>query len=198
MKKVEESKKFKDRKILFLLYPKEDETHKKALELIKANYDYLMINHDRDVDNEGNIKKEHVHCIVRLGSNPRWNTAVCEELGIKANYSRQIRNLDKACLYLIHFNEPDKFHYDISDLSGTFVNRVIQLINNEDKLEGEKVVELIEFIENSEGYINMTDFSKYCALNGKWDVFRRSGVIFCKMLEEHNQKYYKSQIEENI
>ena len=53
--------------------------------------------------------------------------------------------------------------------------------------EGDKVNELIDFIENADKEISVSSFARTCAIMGRWDVFRRSGAIFLKMIEEKNK-----------
>lgn len=179
--------KFRSRTISLLLYP-DDLTHCKAMEQIKANYDYVAILHDKDKVAETNeLKKPHWHVILRF-KNANWNSAICKELGIELNYSEQIRNFDNAMMYLIHYNDSDKAQYDISEVFGTFTNRLTDIINNQNKSEGEKVLELIEFIENYDGVLSVSVFARHCASNGYWSEFRRSGAIFCKMIDEHNEE----------
>lgn len=178
--------KFRSRTIAFLLYPS-DYAHVKAMETIKSNYDYVAILHDKDYTEDGEIKKAHWHVILRF-KNATWNSAICKELGIELNYSEQIRNFDNAMMYLIHYNDSDKYQYDIKEVFGTFKNRLTDILNNQNKSEGEKIVELIEYIENKKGYLSVTEFAKYCAMNGYWSEFRRSGAIFCKMIDEKNSK----------
>lgn len=182
---MEKLKKENSRNFCLLLYP-EDSTHVKALEKIKSNYDYAYILHDKDVTEDGEIKKAHWHVVVNVGKNARWNTAIADELGITPNYVEKCGKLDRALQYLIHYNEPDKYHYDLSEVHGNLKTRLKIEINKEDKTEDERVDRLIDFI-NESGYLTVTEFAKYCATNGYWDVFRRSGVIFCKILEEHNR-----------
>lgn len=194
--------KFRSRSISFLLYP-DDFSHVYAMEQIKSNYDYVAILHDKDFYAEdvlaedgtlkyakGEIKKAHWHVILRF-KNATWNSAICKELGIEINYSEQIRNFDNAMMYLIHYNDSDKYQYDVKEVFGTFKNRLTDILNNQNKSEGEKIVELIDFIENKKGYLSVTEFARYCANNGYWAEFRRSGSIFCKMIDEKNEKYKK-------
>ena len=63
--------KFRSRKFCLLLYPNEDKTHKKALEYIKLNYDYALIVHDKDTNENNEIKKAHTHVVVSF-SNAKW------------------------------------------------------------------------------------------------------------------------------
>ena len=72
---------------------------------------------------------------------------------------------------------------------------MIASMNKGDVTEDERVERLIDYIGEC-GYLSLTEFSKYCASNGYWDVFRRSGVIFCKLIEEHN-KYFVKEMEED-
>lgn len=177
--------KFRDRKFCLLLYPDCPE-HSLAFEVIKQGYDYAAILHDKDTDDDGVVKKAHWHIVLRCSSNAIWSTALADDLGITANYIERCRNLDRALEYLIHFNESDKYQYAVTDVFGPLVHRLQKLVNSVNKDEGEKVIDLISYIESMEGYLSCTDFSKWCASNGYWDVYRRAGGIFNNILSEHN------------
>lgn len=177
--------KFRDRKFAFLLYP-EDKSHKKALETLIKSYDIAYILHDKDLDENGEIKKAHYHVVIKISDkNAIWSTAICKKIGIEENYIQEIKKLDNMLLYLIHYNDSDKFQYDISEVKGNLVNRIKILINKDDKLEGEKVIEIIELIDNSD-ILKMKDLALYCAENGYWSEFRRGASIFSQILYEHN------------
>lgn len=66
------------------------------------------------------------------------------------------------------------------------------------KSETEKVIELIDIIENSDGIISIPDFKKFCATNDYWSEFRRSGNIFCKIIDEHNTNQNNNTISKKI
>ncbi len=181
---------FKTRKFCILLYPDEDKTHHSALEFIKLNYDYAYIIHDKDKDEKGNIKKSHTHVILSFTS-AKYNTALAKELNISLNYIQRCRSLENALEYLIHFNEENKFQYDIENVHGTLKQKLVREISKANKDENEKVFELIEYIENYNGYLYCTNFSKYCASVGMWDVYRRAGGIFNEIIKEHNIYFSK-------
>lgn len=189
--------KFNDRKFALLLYP-DDSTHMQALEKIKQSYDCAYILHDKDMyleDTEehakGDCKKAHYHVIIRVGNNARWSTAVCKELGIEHNYIEQIKNLDRMLMYLIHYNDCDKYQYDIKEVKGNLATRLKMLVNKDDKTEGEKVNEILDFINEQEDVLTVTKFARWCSTSGYWDVFRRSGAIILKCIEEHNEDIYR-------
>lgn len=190
--------KYRSRNHLLLLYP-EDASHVAAMEKIMQSFDYAAILHDKDewtkedeAENAehkaGTVKKAHWHVVLKF-RNHRWSTALCDDLGIKHQYIEECKNLDNALLYLLHYNNNDKVPYDDSEAFGPLTTRLNELVNKNEKTEGEKVVELIRFIEETDGPLRVTDFATYCALNGYWAEFRRSGAIFCKMIEEHNERF---------
>lgn len=185
--------KYRSRVHMVLLYPS-DESHVSAMEKIKQSYDYAAILHDKDVDEDGVVKKAHWHVVLRF-QQANWSSAICKNLGIEQNYIEEVKRFDNAMLYLIHYNDSDKAQYDISEVFGGLAPRLAEIVNKGEKSEGEKVHELIEFIENCDSKITVTEFSKFCALNGYWAEFRRSGAIFCKMLDEHNEKLNRQEEE---
>lgn len=190
--------KYRSRVHMLLLYP-DDPTHMEAMEKIEKSYDYAAILHNKDTwtaddearnpeHKEGEYKKEHFHVVLRF-KQAVWSSAICKELGIEHNYIEDVKRFDNAMLYLVHYNDQDKAQYDISEVFGNLNARLNEIINKGEKSEGEKVVELIEFIRNYDGKLSITEFASYCATNGYWAEFRRSGAIFCKIIDEHNQGY---------
>ena len=183
--------KFRDRKFCILLYPDNAE-HVQALEKIKASYDYACVLHDKDADTgTGEVKKAHWHVVLISGKNAIWSSSLSKELGLDVNFIQQCRNVDRALEYLIHYNEEEKYQYSIEEVQGTLKARLNQLINCTNKSESDKVTELIEFIEQYQGYLTISAFSKHCASVGMWDIFRRAGTIFIKIIDEHNNRIAK-------
>lgn len=192
--------KYRARVHMLLLYP-DNESHVEVLSKIMKSYDYAGITHDRDTWTEedekknpehkqGELKKEHIHIVLRT-SNATWNTAICKELGLEEKFCEQVKNIDRALQYLLHYNEPDKTQYELQDVYGGLRTKLAESIQRNEKSEGEKVVELLEYIESQEKKISIKSFARYCASNGYWAEFRRSATIFIKMIEEHNNTLLK-------
>lgn len=187
--------KYRGRVHLLLLYP-DNEQHLNALAKLQKSYDIAGIQHDKDTWTEedekknpehkaGELKKAHFHVVVRT-QNATWNTALCKELGIEEKFCEQAKNIDNALQYLIHYNDTEKTTYEIDEVFGSLKTKLHESINKVEKSEGEKVVELIQFIREYDGKLRITDFAEYCAKNGYWAEFRRSGAIFCKIIDEKN------------
>lgn len=187
--------KYRSRVHMLLLYP-DNESHVDVLSKIMKSYDYAGITHDKDVWTEedekknpehkqGALKKEHIHIVLRT-PNATWNTAICKELGLEEKFCEQVKNVDRALQYLVHYNEPDKTQYSVDDVYGGLRTKLAESIKKNEKSEGEKVVELIEYIEEQTNPISIKGFASYCAKNGYWSEFRRSATIFLKVIDEHN------------
>ena len=190
--------KYRSRVHMLLLYP-DNENHVEVLSKIMKSYDYAGITHDKDVwtaedekknpeHKQGELKKEHIHIVLRT-PNATWNTAICKELGLEEKFCEQVKNVDRALQYLMHYNEPDKTQYSIDDVYGGLRTKLAESIKKNEKSEGEKVVELIEYIEEQINPISIKSFAAYCAKNGYWSEFRRSATIFLKVIEEHNGQF---------
>lgn len=172
-----------------VLYPRECEDHKTALDYIIKNYSkYAYIEHDSDLSDSGELKKPHTHIVIQF-TNYRWRNAIAEELNITPNYLEKIRNLENSLKYLIHFNNTDKYQYDIEKVQGTLKSKLISYINTTDKSESDKVLELLEYLESQKGFVRLSTFIKYVCANNMYDIYRRSATTFVKLLEEHNFTY---------
>lgn len=178
--------KFRSKKFCLLLYPLEDDTHKQALEYIKLNYDYASIVHDKDTNEQGEVKKSHTHVVISI-PNAKWNTALAKELGITENYIERCRGLENALEYLIHFNDDSKHQYSLDEVKGNLKKKLKKIMLNDGQDEEDKVELLIDFITTYPGFLRFGDFSTYCVSLGMWSVFRRSASIFVKLIEEHNK-----------
>ena len=68
-------------------------------------------------------------------------------------------------------------------------NKLIKYMNNDSRDEGEKTVELLDYIENYRGLLSVTRVARKSAELGLWDVFRRASTIYIRIIDEHNEAY---------
>lgn len=182
--------KFESRKFRILLYP-DDVTHCEALEYIEKHFEkYIYILHDKDEEADGTLKKAHWHVIVEF-PNSRYNTALAKQLGITKNYIRRCNWINYASAYLLHVNNEDKHLYDISECKGSLVGKLKDLLNKGIKSECDKVIDIIEFIEELDCYCSYSVLIRYCCEVGVYDALRRGGTLIVRCLDEHNAKYIK-------
>lgn len=104
--------------------------------------------HDRDVDIEGEIKKEHYHVMILFEGCKTKEQAKEIFDSIGGVGVEVIKNTKAYCRYLCHLDNKDKVQYDINDvvsLSGADYNTMIILARDKYTAIGE----MIEFcIEN--------------------------------------------------
>lgn len=176
-----------------ILYPQEDITHKKALEYIQDHYKlYAYINHDKDINEEtGELKKQHTHIVLSF-NNQKWRNSLALELGITPNYMQKCEKLDKSLMYLIHYNNEDKYQYDISEVLGTLKPKLERLILNKDKSEEEIILELMHIIKVYPTHLTITDFVEYVCSKGLYSHYRRSQSTFKLLIDEHNYEIHRS------
>lgn len=178
-----------NRNFFILLYP-DNEEHVKVLDNIVTLYDsYAYILHDKDTYKDtDDIKKSHWHVVLKF-KNQRYRTAVARELNLEERFIKGC-SLDKSLEYLIHFNDEDKYQYSIDEVKGSLLPYLKKRINSSGKEESERVLDLMEYIDSTTTAIRVSDFAKYCAINGYWDIYRRSALIFKDYIKEHNACYY--------
>lgn len=135
----------RSRNFNILLYT-DNEAHIKALEIIKKEFDFAYILHDKDIYEEdietdtetikkGSLKKPHYHVVLSNRSgNARSNKSIAKELNIDLRFVVKCNSLDGSLLYLIHFNDDDKFQYSLDEVvTNAFLGRLKNAINKSDK-----------------------------------------------------------------
>lgn len=172
-----------NRNFTFLLYPNEDESHKKALEIIKSKYKHAYIIHDKDKEENGNPKKEHVHCVVHF-ENARYKKALAKELGIGETYLDGCL-LKEQLMYLIHFENPEKYQYDLEDVKGNLKNKLEAIWNNNKGIDMNiQINEIIKGIMKA-NIKNTYDLMNWACENNCINVILKNSYIFLKLIKDY-------------
>lgn len=160
-------------------------------EFINKEYHYLGITHDKDIADDGQLKKSHDH-IVLYFENARTISSLSKELGLPPQYIEKYTSLKTALLYLIHFNEGDKIQYKIDDTYGDLKDELQKYIRNTPKNEEQRVLMLLEIIDNYFKFTSYSQFLKDICNRGLYDIFRRNSFMFVKILDKHNENFYNN------
>lgn len=171
----------------------DNEAHMKAFELLKL-YKHAYIIHNKDTQEDGTPKKEHIHMVIEF-PNPRSRTGVAKEVGIEKEHFEPCTRTLGVLRYLIHADNPEKYQYDKDEVFGDMKPRLVESLEKGSESESERVCKLLDFIESAGRKVTVTELSRYCAENGLWDIFRRSSVIFIKVLEEKNDYLKRVEME---
>lgn len=158
-----------------VLYPLEDTTHEKALQIIDKNFRYKAITHDRDTDENGERKKSHMHIVIKLDSTMS-NAWLADKLKIKENYIQKIYSLKGAIDYLTHRYTPEKFQYSDTDLIGD-----LEIYDNKAESEDMKLKGLLDlcFIKKPR---DMRELIALASNNSMLEPLRKNSYLFTQLL----------------
>lgn len=184
-----------------VLYP-DNPDHCKVYKRIHDRISVSIL-HDKDelegdFENEEDykaIKKLHWHCLITY-DNPRHFNGVVDDLQIPLNdihLLQQCFSVVSYLKYMIHYGYNDKHQYDISLLTGdiNLIRKLKKAMKNDGLEEETKVQEIIEFIfANRNKPLTFKEFSRFVCENGRWDVYRRSAIIFKDLILESNTRYF--------
>ena len=146
-----------------LILYEEDITHKNAMDYIQKNFDYCYILHDKDFDiASGELLKAHYHYIVYF-DNPVFKTSLAKQLQIKSNYIIE-ESLKKGLLYLIHYNNKEKYQYSIDEVFGTLKDKLYTYLNNNIENESQCIVLILNFLDHQNKRLTLNEFVSYVLL----------------------------------
>lgn len=179
----------KGRTFCAILYPNENKEHKRILEYISKNYDCAYINHNKDITEDGEVKKEHTHIIWRAGSNPRWKSAIVEELKIEEHLLDPC-NKEKMLRYLIHYDQENKHRYSVEEVKGSWKKELKKIIKKEESSTEQNMLQIIEYIyKNKKTTYNQVII--WAIEQGIYETIRNNQYIIIKIIEERNNNGYK-------
>lgn len=175
-----------DRSLYWALILYEDSDNLKFSDINLSNYEHLYIKHDKDLKEDGSLKKPHYHIILKF-KNYKWLSALSDELSIPMNYFEKIRSLDNMLTYFLHYKEENKYHYNFDDLVGSSLlkSKLKKIINNFEKDETDIMLDFLNFI-NSSKTLKFIDLYKFAVDNQYWSEFRRNYSILKDLTTEHN------------
>ncbi len=140
------------------------------LSTIRSKFiDWAYILHDKDFNENGELKKSHIHWVGR--ATPRCLSVVSNFLGLPENDIEVVKNFDNMVMYLIHLNDIDKFQYSPDDVETNLPN-IGQLLRRQS--EGQIVKDLASAKMQKSWY----DLVQYAVDIDSYDILRRNlGVI---------------------
>lgn len=163
------------------LYPdSESYDCEKLLSIIQSKFtDWAFILHDRDVDENGVLKKPHYHWVGR--ATPRFLSVVCNFMGLPENDIEIVKNFDNMVQYLIHLNDIDKFQYFPDDVETNLPN-IGQLLRR--LSEGQIVKDLASAKVSRSWY----DLIQYAVETESYDVLRRNLGLIRLVWDEYREQ----------
>lgn len=170
----------KDRKYQGVLYPdSESYCCDDVLNILKSTFpEFAYILHDKDVDENGELKKPHIHWVGRLKA-ARYLSALADDLGVAENMIERCRSFDAFIRYLTHIDDPDKFHYPLEAVIATFP--INKFFRDDEEIQAGRLADYIIDARCS----SMSNAVRWALKNGCWTTLRRAGSIWSAVISEN-------------
>lgn len=166
--------------------------HKLALDFIIHNFEnYIYILHDRDIKDDGEIKKEHYHVILHF-PNARTIKTLSKKINVEENNFYIIKSFTGQLRYLIHYDDDEKTRYNVEEVKGTlFMLSKFKRSIKGSQDETADVSQIYEFIFDND-ISDLTILLDFVLDNNLYSSFRRNYCMFKDLLSLNNRKvvYY--------
>lgn len=166
--------------------------HKLALDFIIHNFEnYIYILHDRDIKDDGEIKKEHYHVILHF-PNARTIKTLSKKLNVEENNFYIIKSFTGQLRYLIHYDDDEKTRYNVEEVKGTlFMLSKFKRSIKGSQDETADVSQIYEFIFDND-ISDLRILLDFVLDNNLYSSFRRNYCMFKDLLALNNRKvvYY--------
>ena len=155
-----------------------------VLETLKTKFkEWAYCLHDSDVNDEGELKKPHIHWVGR--GDPRTLSAVAKFLGLKENEVELGKNFKALIQYLIHLNNPEKAQYSIESVV-TNIPDIGNMLRN--LSEGQ----LCKDLASAKCRMSWYDLIQYAIENDCFDVLRRNMPLIKCVWMESDERVFKA------
>ena len=140
---------------------------------------WCYILHDKDIDNDGTLKKAHYHVYGKLDT-PRIPNSVANALGVGVASLRVVSSWRGAVRYLVHLDNPDKFQYSVDDIVSNF--DPVKLLTVDDDVQA---VRIFSFIKSSR-CTTVSELTAWAFANGCYPALRRGFAVWSRLLSENS------------
>lgn len=155
-----------------------------VLETLKSKFkEWAYCLHDSDINDDGELKKPHIHWVGR--GDPRTLSAVAKFLCLKENEVELGKNFKALIQYLIHLNNPEKAQYSIEDVV-TNISDIGNMLRN--LSEGQ----LCKDLASAKCRMSWYDLIQYAIENDCFDVLRRNMPLIKCVWMESDERVFKA------
>lgn len=163
---------------------------------------YWCILHNKDIDINGELKKEHYHIVLSLEFKNKSHTCY-EKSDIAKLFGRNLESIEKVnnptgiIRYLIHCDNNDKYQYDLEEVITNDIDILQSAIELQPKLKksaDDDLEELFTWIDNS-CYISQIELFNYQRQRKLFFKFSAVSKIIQSYVEWHNMEIERKCIE---
>lgn len=141
--------------------------------------------HDSDKHDDGTPKKPHYHLIKVFNSATTIGGMERMMPNVHSNQFQKVQNLEKALLYLTHYNNPEKAQYKREQIVTSMPDKVNRVYQNVGDIAS-ALIDVLDFIEDQyvlEWY-TLADVVRWCANNGYYGVMRQNSALISQIVRQ--------------
>ena len=158
--------------------------------LIREADAFYRIIHNKDIKENGELKREHIHLVLELLTRVRKSTLIGRlakycEINENQISVEDIRNISKAVQYLIHQNDKSKFQYNVDEIDTNNKERLKYLLRSDEKVSL-TTEELFDIIDNAR---NTRELIKSIGIDLYMKYGRVIDLLWKEKKELSNKKY---------
>lgn len=149
---------------------------------------YYYIYHDKDVNDDGSVKKPHYH--IQLYSDEQKVIDTWASIyNVSSNRVERIKNKISAIRYLTHCDNNEKYSYQIENIgtNGDLMKYFKSTISS----EGNEIELIYIYITEHKRQISYKEMWDMVISNGIWSTYRRNYSIIKDLLYDHNLLFTK-------
>lgn len=183
------------RHFTIVLYP-DDPQFDAYLDNLGSSFNFLCVLHDKDLDDDGNYKKQHLHVYFESpNSNPVRLSTVCNKIGVDHGVEI-VKRKRRFLRYLLHMDEPNKTQYSVDAVQGYNSDVLFSdfLSAVSDVSEDSYMTDIIDLLNSIDRFIELDEFIVLLCSHKLYAPFRRSGWIGRELLGNHNLKFIKESV----
>lgn len=147
--------------------------------LVQTVFDeWAFILHDHDSNEDGTLKKAHLHWVGRF-ANQRELSTVARKLDLPEHDIEVCKSWKKAVRYLVHLDDSEKFQYSHEAVTANFeLERYFVYMDDSSKSH------LIFDYIVSERCTSPIQLAGWALQNGVYDALRRGSALWFRIMEE--------------
>lgn len=148
-----------------------------VIQTIQEYFDeWAWIIHDKDVDENGELKKPHVHWVGSI-ANPVPLTTIANRLTVPEQFVEFVKSWKGSIRYLVHASNPEKAQYDVEAVHANF--EVGKFIARGPEVQ---LIMILKHIDENPG-IDFRELIMWAAENGCSSQLIRAGYLIKEVMK---------------
>lgn len=148
-------------------------------------FDYAYILHDKDILDDGTLKKAHYHFRV-FSDLQKSISAWSKVFDYPENLIEKLDDKRLSIRYLIHIDNKEKYQYNQNDINSN-IDDIDKYFKDNKQEESKQLKEICNYLDKINGFIYFQDVKNYVLKNNYWSSYRRYYSIIRDLIQERNK-----------